>query len=656
MAGTLTQLNAMPATSRCRIRVVVAAAVAVIAAAISLFASADVIPVETLFRKPQYGGATLSPSGRYLAVLAMVKNRRAVAVLDLDANTIKTMTVAYGNGDALSVVWLTDDRMIVRIGDIDRASGERPNIIGEWAVNRDGSDDRRVPGSFFRTFPGSNDVLLTETRRSEYSLDLYKWGTYAGYGEMTTFDSPGNVWRWVTDFDGVARATVTDDLRHDKAAWYVRKDANSPWQEVDHAAFNDLTSAPVQFSPDGKTLYVDATRKEDRSAIYAYAVDSGTWSGPVIKHPQRDIVGHFIVDLANRKLLGFEYADDRPSIVWFDKDWAKMQASVDAALPATLNGLQHRGERWIVTATSDRNPGDVYLLDGKSMKMSKLFSYEPWIDPASMAGTRWVRYPSRDGLSIPAMLTLPISGTKPYPLIVDIHGGPNVDAGSNVYDPEVQFFASRGYAVLRPQYRGTHGFGTAFFKAGFRQWGDAMQDDLEDGVKWAAAQGIADPGRVCFYGASYGGYAAIWETIRNPKLIRCAVALAAPTSIDYLFDNAQTDMAYVAEKSSEMATQIGDPSTERARFKRVSPLQHADAVDAPLMLAYGLSDQRVPFVHGSDFKSALDSHGKTYDWVTYSGEAHGLTLDANVFDYYNRVDHFLSKYLHAKPVPASPAS
>ena len=287
------------------------------------------------------------------------------------------------------------------------------------------------------------------------------------------------------------------------------------------------------------------------------------------------------------------------------------------------------------------------------MTMSSCFRYEPWIDPSAMAATRWVRYPSRDGLTIPALLTVPKgSAARPVPLIVDIHGGPYVEASTGMYNPEVQFFASRGYVVLQPQFRGTRGFGWKFVAAGFRRWGDEMQDDLEDGVKWAVAQGIADPDRVCFYGASYGGYAAIWETIRNPKLIKCAVSLVGVTSIDYMFDNAQTDMSYLAQRSSEMAVEIGDPATERARFKRVSPLEHAQDVGVPLLLAYGLADVRVPIVHGTDFKSALDKYGKPYEWVTYEKEAHGLNSDANVFDYYIRVDRFLAKYL-ASPVAPS---
>jgi dipeptidyl aminopeptidase/acylaminoacyl peptidase len=628
----------------------IAALAIAFAAVASMFgaatASADPIPVETLFRKPQYFDARLSPSGRYLAVIFNVSGRMDVAIIDLD--TMKSSVLRAGDGDAVAVVWQSDDRLIVSAGDLNRAGSDPPIVSGRWAVDRNGDYPKLVSGQIVRVFKGSNDVILASRShaRSERSVDLYRFNTFDGHHELLSFDSPGFVSDWVTDFDGKPRAAVTADVRADTSAWYVRKSADAPWQQVDHGVVNNLASEPMLFSPDGKTLYVNARRGNDRDAIYEYAVDTGKWSGPVISHPNRDIVGSFLVDYGKKKILGFAYANDRPSVAWFDKEHADVQASVDKALPDTINYLQHEGKRWIVTAVSDRNPGDVYLLDGDTMKMSKLLSYQPWIDPAQMASSRWVRYKARDGLTIPALVTEPNGRNgKAVPLVVDIHGGPYLEAANNFFDVEVQFFASRGYAVIRPQFRGTEGFGRALFEAGFRQWGDAMQDDLEDAVKWAVAEGIADPKRVCYYGASYGGYAAIWETIRNPEAIACAVALAGPTSIEYLFDNAQTDMSYLADHSSEVAREIGDPAKERERFRRVSPLEHADKMDAPLFLAYGTADVRVPFVHGQDFKRALDKYGKSYEWEAYDSEMHGLSLDANVFDFYNHVDRFMAKYL-----------
>jgi dipeptidyl aminopeptidase/acylaminoacyl peptidase len=639
----------------------------------ALGVAAAPLPVETFFKKPKYGGATLSPSGRYLAVTTPINGRLNVAVMDLDTRAVNVVS-SFSTADVFRVVWQNDDRMVVAVGDLQRGSGELPVTQGIWAVNRDASQPRafgepvassRISNEargtgrsferpwavrFVRAIRGSNDVLVMAQERTIDSLDVYRYDTLTGKKTLLTFDSPGRASNWVIDFQNMPRAVVADDLDHDKSAWYVRRSDTAPWVRVEEAGLGRLKSSPMFFSPDGKTLYVESRRNRNLAAIYEYDVESGKLSGPVVSHPERDISATFLMDSQQRELVGLQYIDDRPSVIWIDPRWAAMQKSVDAALPDTVNYLQQgSGGRWIIVAYSDRDPGEVYLLDGKTMKLEKLFSYEPWIDPAEIAPTQWVRYKARDGLVIPALLTVPLNAKgKPVPLIVYIHGGPNVSAtvwGYPYYYPEVPFYASRGYAVLQPQFRGTDGFGWKLRSSGYRKWGDEMQDDLEDGVKWAVAQGIADPERVCFIGASYGGYAAMWGAIKNANIIKCAVAFVGVSSIDYLFDNAQTDLSRLAQKSTLMIEEIGDPGTERERFKRVNPLDNADKVGVPILLAYGAEDVRVPLVHGTDFRSALDKYHKPYEWVVYADEGHGFNRDENVFDFYNRVEKFLAKYL-----------
>ncbi|HEV2220605.1 MAG TPA: prolyl oligopeptidase family serine peptidase [Casimicrobiaceae bacterium] len=627
-------------------------------------ASAGTPTVEDFFRRPQYLGAQLSPNGHYLAVIAPVGEQRGVAVIDLDRKAVVRMK-SPGDGDVLRVQWQNDKRLIVFVGDLQQVAGEPPRESGIVAVNRDGSDSRVLTAmsgerGFFRAWSvqvqrvlvGTDDVLLTARDRNVNSEDLYRYDTTTGAKTLLSFDSPGNVSRWVVDFEGVPRAAVSDDVDHDASAWYVRKGAKDPWVKVEEAKLGRLDSQPMQFSPDGKTLYVSGRRGgADRAAIYGYQVDTGTWGRAIVDHPERDVDASnasFIADYKAHQLLGLRYTNDRPSAVWFDAQWARVQKSVDRALPDTVNVIQRseNGDRWIVVTYSDRDPGDAYLLDGKTMEMEKLFSYEPWVDPKAMAPTKWVRYKARDGLTIPALLTVPHDAhDKPVPLIVDIHGGPIVPADDWGYRADVQFFASRGYAVLQPQFRGTEGFGFKLQSSGYREWGDAMQDDLEDGVAWAVAQGIVDPSRVCFFGGSYGGYAAMWGAVKDAGLIKCAVSLAGVTSIDYLFDNAQTDLSRLAENSTLLAYQIGDPKTDRARFKRVNPLDHADKVGVPILLAYGASDRRVPLVHGTEFRAALDRYHKPYEWVVYADEGHGLSRDADLFDFFGRVERFLAKYL-----------
>jgi dipeptidyl aminopeptidase/acylaminoacyl peptidase len=634
--------------------------------------SAGPLAIERIFAKPSYFGARLSPSGRYLAVVTPSGKDRGVGIIDLDQHQIAN-TIGVEGTDVLSIEWQNENRLILATGNIQQVAGEIPRQNALLAVDRDGGAVRHLaylplstsytdvhpsferPGSVTleRILPGGDEVILGARDRDRSSKDLYRFDTRSGAKTLLTFDSPGSVSDWVTDYDGVPRAVVADDLAHDTSAWYVRKSAGESWVKVEQAPLGRLETEPMQFSPDGKILYVSSRRQgADRAAIYEYHVDDGQWGDAIVRHPERDVDGansRFLASYRARKILGLRYTTDRPAVAWFDPDWARIQKSVDAALPGTLNEIQGSvdSKRWLIVAHSDHDPGTAYLLDAKTMKIEKLFTYWPDIDASSLATTGWVRYPARDGLVIPALLTAPPSreGT-PAPLVVLIHGGPNVEATELRFSPEIQFLVSRGYAVLQPQFRGTSGFGHKLFAAGFRRWGDEMQDDLEDGVRWAVTQKIADPNRVCFYGASYGGYAAAWGAIKNANLIQCAIDYVGVTSIEYLFDNAQTDLSEVARRSTLMAERIGDPKTDRERFRRVSPLNQADKVGVPILLAYGGSDLRVPLVHGTDFRDALERFHKNYEWVQYGAEGHGFRRDEDVFDFYGRVDRFLAKYLH----------
>jgi dipeptidyl aminopeptidase/acylaminoacyl peptidase len=628
-------------------RAVLALCAALLFAAV---AAAEPIPVEVLFQKAKYGSPALSPSGRYLAVLTPVNDRRNVVVIDLDTRQAQ-VTTSFDKTDAFGVEWITDNRIVVTHGELDLESGLWQHVGGRFVMDRDGRNSRPF-GGYLRVVPGTEDVLYVRSS-SQIVRESSRTGEWTIVADFPS--PPGRVRQWVLDFDNLPRAAITSDLRDDQSSWYVRKDAASPWKLVREAKYGALATTPLQFSPDGKTLYVRSNEHGDRTVIVEYDVESGTMGKPILQHRERDVTGFFRSNVGARSLIGFEYEDDRPDTAWFDPEHAAVQKGVDAALPGSVNrvsrGRDGTSHRWLVDSRSDRNPGSAYLFDRKAGRLEKLFDYSPWIKPEAMSPQRWVRYPARDGLTIPALLTVPADAAgKRVPLVVIIHGGPYVPAGHWGYSRQAQFFASRGYAVLMPQFRGTMGFGQKFLSAGYRAWGAAMQDDLVDGVRWAVEQGIADAHRVCYFGGSYGGYAAAWGAIRDKDLIRCSVAYVAVTSIDYMFDLRTTDMATYTRFASDFFGRVGDPKAEadRAMWKRVNPLDHAERVGVPILLAYGRNDYRVPLEHGTDFRAALDKHGKDYEWVVYPDEGHGFNKSENVFDFYRRVERFLAKHLAPK--------
>ena len=199
--------------------------------------------------------------------------------------------------------------------------------------------------------------------------------------------------------------------------------------------------------------------------------------------------------------------------------------------------------------------------------------------------------------------------------------------------------------MLQPEYRGSTGFGKRLFKGGWKTWGLAMQDDLSDGVSWAVAQGLVDPGRVCIYGASYGGYAVMMGLAKDPEEYRCGVNYAGVTDINLMYDVTWSDTADTDWQKYSMPTMIGDPDKDAAQLKATSPIRQASHINKPVLMAYGGLDVRVPIVHGEQMRDALKANGTPVEWVVYSEEAHGWTKEVNQVDFYTRVDKFLARYL-----------
>jgi dipeptidyl aminopeptidase/acylaminoacyl peptidase len=215
------------------------------------------------------------------------------------------------------------------------------------------------------------------------------------------------------------------------------------------------------------------------------------------------------------------------------------------------------------------------------------------------------------------------------------------------WDSDTQFLASRGYAVLEPDFRGSRGYGMAHFRAGWKQWGLAMQDDIADATRWAIAQGIADPKRICIAGASYGGYAALMGLVNDPDLYKCGINWVGVTDINLLFNGHWSFESDMTDdwKNHGMPLMIGDPVKDAAQFKATSPIEQAAKITQPLLLAYGAVDRRVPLYHGNKFRDAVQAHNKQVEWVVYQDEGHGWTRPENRFDFWTRVEKFLGRHI-----------
>jgi dipeptidyl aminopeptidase/acylaminoacyl peptidase len=229
------------------------------------------------------------------------------------------------------------------------------------------------------------------------------------------------------------------------------------------------------------------------------------------------------------------------------------------------------------------------------------------------------------------------------PLVVLVHGGPFVRGRVWEWNREVQFLAAQGYAVLEPEFRGSSGYGSRLFRAGWKQWGLAMQDDVADGVKWAVAQGLVDPKRVCIAGASYGGYAVLMGLIKDPQLYRCGIDWVGVTDIDLIYTANWSDLTRTWAEYG-MPKLVGDRVADAAQLKATSPIRNAAKIHAPLLMAYGGEDWRVPLVHGEKMHDELMKQpGADVQWVVYGKEGHGWATLATNIDFWNRAAAFLDK-------------
>lgn len=273
------------------------------------------------------------------------------------------------------------------------------------------------------------------------------------------------------------------------------------------------------------------------------------------------------------------------------------------------------------------------------MKADLLFSALERIDPAQMAPRQPISFTARDGLELHGYLTMPVGAGKP-PLVLLPHGGPHGPYDDWFYDNDAQFLASRGYAVLQVNFRGSGGRGESFLQAGFREWGGKIQDDLVDGVRWAIASGKVDGARVCAYGASFGGYSALMLAALQPEMFRCAVGYAGIYDLNLL--SKPENNRFDDVMASYYRKYVG---TDKAQLDRFSPTTLAARIKAPVLLVHGGNDKNAPVAHAHAMRAALVKAGATPEWFLAPNEGHGFYDTKNVTEFYQRLETFLAKHL-----------
>ncbi len=628
----------------------------------SFIADSSKIPVESFFKNPDFTGLQISPNGKQLAVISSVNNRRNIVLLDTaDLQKAKPLT-AFKNFNVGGYFWANDNSIVFTM---DVSGGREAFALYKVNTNdkpkvtllidsKFNSSGVRVANVVNTLVNDPDHIIVSYNGRRVKYPDLYKLPIDSKWSKKREKNSkmeliaenPGDVLGWLVDNDGNVRGA--NSLVGLKGTFYYKDIGEKDFRIIKEFNVLEENYNPLGFDFDNKTLYVASNIGRDKAAFYT--LDTKTFKlGEMIFGDDEVDVGGMLFSRKRNKLLGVTYFNDYPQVKYFDKEEEKLRKSLTDAFPDKQVNIVSASEDEmlnIVIVRNDQDPGNYYLYDRNTNKLNWLLPVKKSLDPKLMSPMKPIKFTSRDGLDIHGYLTIPKdSDGKNVPLIINPHGGPFGVRDFWGFNVEHQFFASRGYATVQVNYRGSGGYGRNFEQAGYGgKWGAEMQNDLTDAVHYLIKEGIADPDKVCIYGASYGGYATMAGLTFTPDLYKCGINYVGVTDIGLLFES----MPKRWEPAKEvMKVQIGDPE-DKELMHRMSPLSHVDKIKAPLMIVHGARDPRVVKQHATDLREALKDRGITLsddEWIMKPKEGHGFRKEENRIELYTKMEKFLAKYL-----------
>lgn len=636
----------------------------------------DRLPVEEFGREPDTSRARLSPDGKFLAFVRNYGGRPQLHVLDIDSKKLSRLDLGEANiaNNATKEVgpfwWVSNRRLLITTLVWDAVYGV---VAADWDGDRaaaiSGYEDNLITinGSklwarevIHRFFDPQARVLMLDRHEGGGGApdrpDVLVVNTASG-DSMTQVKNPGEVGAWGADANGIVRVGI---LSHGELSGLIYRETDSaPWRTLLPLANRRGTLRPVGFDSANNRIFVAGLTEQKRWTVFPMNPADGVMGEPLLADPEYDILpDHFIPSIDGHPLaapifspkkdalIGVRYVTDAPRVKWFDRDLAREQAAMDRAAPNTVNLLVDMsldGHRKLWYAFSDQNPGRYILADTEKRALTPLAAHMGWIKPDQMAQMLAIKYQARDGLLIHGFLTVPVGAQpKGLPMVVMPHGGPWVrDVWG--FDPLVQMLANRGYAVLQMNYRGSPGYGEELYANARRQVGRQIQDDIEDGTRWAIAAGVADPKRIAIFGMSYGGYSALFALAHNPELYRCGISFAGVT--DWLTIYSNSDVAEYKVARAYWREQIGDPDKEKDFLKNISPVNFAEKIVAPVLIIQGKEDRRVPPDQARRMIAALEKAGRKPESLFVNGVAHNFGREKNRIDIFKTIAAFFEKQL-----------
>ena len=610
---------------------------------ISLFAQQSevpLIPMKDFFRNAEKRSYQISPDGDYLSYMQPVNARMNVFIQKIGEEKVTQVTFATER-DIAGYFWKGNNRIIYAQ---DTKGDENFRL---FAVDRDGKNQKDLT-PFDKVRAGivdalediPNEMLIQMNKENPQVFDVYR--VDVNTGDMTVVgQNPGNITGWQTDHDGKLRIAVTTDGVNTSILY--RDSEDQEFKNLITTSFKE-TLAPLFFTFDNKNLYMASNIGRDKAVIVEYDIANNKEIKIIYSNPDYDVYG--LNYSRKRKVLTYvSYTGWKQENHFFDNIAKDIFNDLRTKLPGkqiAVSGINRAEDKLLVRTYSDKSLGAYYFYNVKTKELKKLTDVSPWLNEEFMADQKPITYKTRDGLTIHGYLTLPKGlDAKNLPVVVNPHGGPWA-RDSWGFNPEVQFLANRGYAVLQMNFRGSTGYGRDFWEKSFKQWGKTMQDDISDGVKWLISEGIADPKRIGIYGGSYGGYATLAGLTFSPDLYACGVDYVGVSNI---FSWMNAIPAYWEPFREMIYEMVGNPQTDSLLLRAASPVFHVDNIKAPLFIAQGLNDPRVPKLESDQMVEALKKKGIDVPYMVKDNEGHGFRNEENRFDFYGAMEQFFFKYL-----------
>lgn len=632
------------------------------------------IPLDTFIKHSQFVDAKISPTGEYLAASVLAtEDTGALIVLNLADMKMLGNFKLRGKTFVNGFEWVNPKRLLFSVAE-SQGSKTNPRSTGEiYGMDADGRNQAllvggRKQGSVVGNSNLQAGFLIDELYDDDkfVLVQLFGVGNDEGdYPRIARMNVDTGKTSVITRAPVLNAEFLVDHEQRPRFAWgemtdtrqrvYYREPKGGDWQLVNDENTSHVRMQPLAFSRDGKTVYMQVTEATGPDGVYAW--DPATRERKLVARDDATDPMGLATSFDGRQPYAVVFMDGRPRLEVLDPKSPELalRNALSASFPGswvTFTSATRDQSKVVVRVSGDRNPGDYYLFDRGTKKATYLLSTREWIEADRMAEMKPIEYTARDGKVIRGYLTLPPgSDGKRVPLILNPHGGPIGPFDAWGFNWEAQLFASRGYAVLQVNYRGSGNYGNAFMHAGYREWGGKMIDDMTDAVAWAVKQGIADKDRVCIYGASYGGYAAAQAAVREPDLYKCAVGYVGVYDLPMMFTYGDIPDR---DAGKTFLTEAMGGGTDF--LAAISPARHAAEIKAPMFLIVGNDDVRAHPKHSRAMRDALRKAGKTVEWMEKDYEGHGYFKEENNRELYTRMLAFFDRYIGSGARPAAGAA